>query len=159
VTHLTVAEAAGALWLLVATLLIPSAGAETVCLTLDGGESKRTFEVAVGDKLSLTFTHSIFGAQVEEHFRIGTTTFQPSELRYAEPRLVEFYGHESARHEAGWWVVRPKPAILPSLNLNLSNDASMSLFFDQAIIPLKVVIQPGSALRLTVAICENSADD
>lgn len=150
----TVTHAAGALWLLIAALLTPSAGAETVCLTLDGGESKRTFEVAVGDKLSLTFTHSIFGAQVEEYFRVGTTAFQLSELRYAEPRLVEFYGHESARREAGWWVVRPKPVLLPSLNLSLSNDASMSLFFDQPIIPLKLVIQPGSALRLTVATCE-----
>jgi hypothetical protein len=154
----TVTQAAAALWLLIGALYIPSAGAETVCLTLDGGENKRTFEVAVGDKLSLSFTHSIFGSQVEEHFRIGATAFQLSELRYAEPRLVEFYGHESARREAGGWVVRPKPILLPSLNLNLSNDASMSLFFDQPIIPLKLVIQPGSTLRLSVASCKSLAD-
>ena len=153
----TVAQALAALWLLIAALYTPPAGAETVCLTLDGGENKRIFEVAVGDKLSLMFTHSIFGSQVEEHFRIGATAFQLTELRYTEPRLVEFYGHESARREAGGWVVRPKPILLPSLNLNLSADASMSLHFDRHADSKQLVIQPGSALRLTVATCENSA--
>ncbi len=105
-----------------------------VCLTVDAGERKATFEVAVGDKLALAFTHSIYGTQVEAHFRIGARAFQPVQLRYAEQRLVEFYGHESARREDGWWVVEERGAELAALDLRASPDASMRVDFrDQQI--------------------------
>jgi len=131
---ITVARAAAAFWLLIAALPIPFAGAETVCLTVATGERKATFPVAVGDKLALAFTHSIYGSQVAEHFRIGARAFQPVQLRYAELRLVEFYGRESARREDGWWVVDESGVELAALDLRASQDASMRVVFrDQQI--------------------------
>ena len=122
-------RAAAAFWLLVAALPRPVAGAETLCLTLDGEERKATFAVGVGDKLALAFTHSIYGTQVEEHFRIGAGAFQLFQLRYEELRLVEFYGHESARLENGWWVVDQVGGELAALDLRASQDASMRVVF------------------------------
>jgi len=150
----TLAQAAGAFWLLIAALPIFVAGAETVCLTVDAGERKATFEVAVGDKLALAFTHSIYGTQVEEHFRIGASAFQPVQLRYAEQRLVEFYGHESARLEDGWWVVDESGVDLAALDLRASQDASMRVVFRDHQISLGGKSSAGGHARLSVSVCQ-----
>ena len=92
-TPYALARVATAFWPLIATLPVTFAGAETLCLRVDGEERTATFAVAVGDRVALAFTHSIYSTQVEEHFRIGGRAFQPIQLRYEELRLVEFYGH------------------------------------------------------------------
>ena len=133
-TPYALARVATAFWPLIATLPVTFAGAETLCLRVDGEERTATFAVAVGDRVALAFTHSIYGSEVEERLRIGAGGFQPLELRYAEQRLVEFYGHESARRENGWWVVDSSGAELAALDLRASQDASMRVAFrDQQI--------------------------
>ena len=140
-------RAAAAFCLLIAALPHPVAEAETLCLTVDGEERTATFAVGVGDKLALGFTHSIYGTQVEELFRIGARGFQPVRLRYAEQRLVEFYGHEAARLEDGWWVVDESGAELAALDLRTSHDASMRVVFRARQFSL------GGRARLSVSAC------
>ena len=141
--------------------LLPITGnAQSLCiqLTSDGGV-EQSVPVRLGGALRVSFRHSIYGSQVEELFALRRDGFQLTQLRYAEARLVDFYGYENAKQENGLWVVTPTPTLLPSLNLILSADASMSLHFDRHANSKQLDIQPGSALRLTVATCENSADD
>ena len=144
---LTAARAATGLGLLIAALAGPFAEAQIVCLTVDSEASKANFEAIAGDKLALAFTHSIYGTQVEEHFRIGAGAFQLFQLRYEELRLVEFYGHESARRENGWWVVDQVGRELAALDLRASQDASMRVTFRNREISL------GGRARLSVNAC------
>ena len=149
--------------LLIAALsagLLPVTGnAQSLCVQLMSNSGiERSVPVRLGNTLRLTFRHSIYGSQVEEVLALRRDGFQLTQLRYAEARLVDFYGYENAEHKNGLWVVTPAPTLLPSLNLILSADASMSLHFDRQANSKQLVIQPGSALRLTVATCENSAD-
>ena len=65
------------------------------------------YPVAAGDLLKIAFTHSIYGSQVEERFQINAASFASVDVRYSEPRLVEFYGFESATRAGDWWVTRP----------------------------------------------------
>lgn len=145
---------------LLASLLPANGGAQSLCLQLmsDRG-TERSVPARLGSTLHLSFRHSIYDSQVEEVFALRRDGFQLTQMRYAEARLVDFYGYENAKHENGLWVVTPTPALLSSLNLILSADASMSLHLDRYANSKQLVIQPGSALRLTVATCENSADD
>jgi hypothetical protein len=81
------------------------AAAQRVCLTLDTEQQRATYPIVVGDALYLSFRHSIYGSEVEEQFQVAPGGFRANKLRYAELRLVEFYGYESATNEDGWWVV------------------------------------------------------
>jgi hypothetical protein len=142
-------------------LLLPAIGnAQPLCVrVLNDNRIERSVPVRFGSTLRLNFRHSIYRSQVEELFAVRQNGFELTQLRYGEARLVDFYGYENAKHENGLWVVTPTPALLPSLSLILSADASMSLHFDRQANSKRLVIQPGSALRLTVATCENGADD
>ena len=142
-------------------LLLPAIGnAQPLCVrVLNDNGIEHSVPIRLGNTLRLSFRHSIYASRVEEVFALRHDGFQLIQLRYAEARLVDFYGYENAKHENGLWVVTPTPTLLPSLNLILSADASMSLHFDRHANSKRLVIQPGSALRLTVATCENSADD
>jgi hypothetical protein len=143
-----------------AWLLPVTANAQSLCVQLmsDSG-LEHSVPVRLGNTLRVRFRHSIYGSQIEEAFALRRNGFELIQLRYSEARLVEFYGFEKAEHENGLWVVTPTPRFLPSLNLILSADASMSLHFDRHAKSKQLVILPGSGLRLTVATCENSADD
>jgi len=136
-----------------------SGGAQSMCVQLktDTG-AQRSVPINLGGTLRLSFRHSIYGSKVEEVFALRREGFELIQLGYGEARLVEFYGYENAKHENGVWVVSPTPTILPSLNISLSADASMSLHFDRHADSKQLVIQPGSALRLTIASCKCSAD-
>jgi hypothetical protein len=136
-----------------AALPVPFAGAGTICLTVAAAERRAMFAVGVGDTLALAFTHSIYGSQVEEHFRIGARAFQPVQLRYAEQRLVEFYGYESARRQGGWWVVDASGAELTYLDLRASQDASMRVAFHDHQIVLGGTSSSGGHARLSVSAC------
>ncbi|MGZ8479747.1 MAG: hypothetical protein ACXW6K_17290 [Candidatus Binatia bacterium] len=111
----------------------------------------------LGGAMRLSFRHSIYGSQVEEVFSLRRDGFQLTQLRYSEARLVDFYGYENADLENGAWVVNPPPVLLPSLNLNISADATMALYFDRRYDSKPLTIRPTGALRLTVASCKSSA--
>ena len=119
---------------------------------------ERSVPVRLKSTLRLSFRHSIYGSQVEELFTVRRNGFELTQLRYSEARLVDFYGYEDAKHENGVWIVAPMPALFPSLSLNSSADASMALRLEQQPDLLQPILQPGSALRLTVAACKDASD-
>ena len=141
-------------------LLLPAIGnAQPLCVrVLNDNGIEHSVPVRLGSTLRLSFRHSIYGSQVEELFALRRDGFQLTQLRYTEARLVEFYGYENAKHENAVWVVSSTPTIFPSLNISLSDDASMSLHFDHLGDSKPFMIQPGSALRLSVASCKSRAN-
>ncbi|MGH7851796.1 MAG: hypothetical protein ACREP3_00015 [Candidatus Binatia bacterium] len=128
-----------------------------VALVSDAGVQRR-IPVRLKSTLRLSFRHSIYGSQAEELFTVRRNGFELTQLRYSEARLVDFYGYENAKHKNGVWIVAPVPALFPSLSLNSSADASMSLRLEQQPDLVQPIIQPGSALRLTVAACKDASD-
>ena len=118
----------------------------------------RSLEVTLGSTLRVRFRHSIYGSQVEEIFALRPDGFERVELRYGEARLVDFYGHEHGRFYNGAWVVKPAPTLLPRLDLRASHDAELSVDFKQLQNDHSIVVQPNSALRLTVEQCNSGAD-
>jgi hypothetical protein len=128
--------------------------AEAACLRLDGG-SGRVSERAVplGGEVRLRFRHSIWGALVEEQFRVASEGLELVRLRYAEERLVEFYGHEGARQEGNWWVVEDGPRRFANLWLRVSRESEMRLLVGAEPIPLWTMAEPGGVIRLCVTGC------
>ena len=118
----------------------------------------RSVPVRLKSTLRLSFRHSIYDSQVEELLTVHRNGFELTQLRYSEARLVDFYGYENAKHENGVWIVVPVPVLFPSLSLNSSADASMSLRLEQQPDWVQPIIQPGSALSLTVAACKDASD-
>jgi hypothetical protein len=139
-----------------ACLAVTAAAAQPICLTVQTKSASAHHVIAAGDELYLTFPHSIYGSQVEEHFRLTAQGFQLVELRYAEPRLVEFYGHESAANEDGGWVVRKLGPVLTVLDLHVTPDSWIAVTFGAK--NLKVIhsdLSNGRA-RLALSVCPRS---
>ncbi|HKY07782.1 MAG TPA: hypothetical protein VJQ55_06060, partial [Candidatus Binatia bacterium] len=98
-----------------------------MCVGLAGDAGvQRSVPIRPGSTLRLSFRHSIYGSQVEELFTVRRNGFELAQLRYSEPRLVEFYGYDSANYENGAWVVRPRSSAISSLNLRTTSAAPMS---------------------------------
>jgi hypothetical protein len=145
--------AAAALGLLLSFALGSSAAAQRACLTLDTERQRATYPIVVGDALYLSFRHSIYGSEVEEQFQVAPSGFRANKLRFAELRLVEFYGHESATNEDGWWVVQNPGREFATLDLRASHDSSLRIdFLDQTISLRSETVIDGRA-RLTVSAC------
>lgn len=144
---------------LLGTLFMPAtSNAEQLCVRLESpNRVVRQVTARPGATMRLTFRHSIYGSQVDELFALRQDGFQPRQLRYAEARLAEFYGHDNAKFDKGAWVVQPNAALLPSVNLILSADAAMALHFEELANRETILLQPGGALRLTVASCPSHA--
>ena len=142
-----------ALWL----LLPAGIHGESRCVHVkkDGSEW-RTVPAFIGSEIRLRFAHSIYGSRVEEVFRLGPEAFHVTALRYAEPRLVEFYGHDRAVYENGAWVVRPRSAPIASLGLRTSSAAAMSLLVEQEQRSINLAIPANSVLHLTIASCKEA---
>lgn len=117
-----------------------------------------TIRTALGDEVRLHFRHSLYGSQVEEHFRVAKDGFQSVRLRYAERRLVEFYGHEAARREEGWWVVEGDRRELSLLRLRVSPESGVELSVGSGRIPLWELVEPSGLVHLGVASCEGGDD-
>jgi hypothetical protein len=117
-----------ALGILLALLTVGSARGESLCLgvTTNDGPAAH-FTVAPGDKLVVRFAHSLYGSTVEEEFRVAATGFRSSQLRYGEPRLVEFYGHDFSRQENGLWIVDPPGVHIQFLDVHASSDAAIQV--------------------------------
>jgi hypothetical protein len=140
-----------------ATWLSGSAGATSLCVQVEkNGFFWRSIPAISGSKTRLNFHHSIYGSRVEEIFRLGADGFHLTKLRYAEHRLVEFYGYEDAVFENGMWVVQPRPAAIPSLSLRTSSDAALSLFLDQGKKSIQLAMPADSVLHLTIARCKDA---
>jgi hypothetical protein len=144
---------AAALGLLLALAQGSAAAAQKVCLILDTEQQRVTHPILVGDALHLSFRHSIYGSAVEEQFQITPGGFRANKLRYAELRLVEFYGHESATNQDGWWIVDNPGRKFPTLDLRVSREASIRItFLDQTISLRNDTAMDGRA-RLSVSAC------
>jgi hypothetical protein len=142
-----------ALWL----LLPAGIQGESRCVHVKkNGSVWRTMPAFIGSEIRLRFAHSIYGSRVEEIFHLGADAFHLVELRYAEPRLVEFYGHERAVYEKGAWVVRPPSAPISSLGLRTSSAEPMSLVFEQEQRSIELATPANSALHLTIASCKEA---
>lgn len=146
-------QVAATLGLLLALSLGSAAAAQRVCLTLHTEEQVVTYSIVAGDALHLSFRHSLYGSEVEEQFQVAPGGFRPNKLRYAELRLVEFYGHESATNEGGWWVVHNPGREFPSLDLRVSREASIRITFLDQTISLQNDTAIDGRVRLSVSAC------
>jgi hypothetical protein len=146
-------QAAATLGLLLALSLSSAVAAQRVCLTLDTEQQRATYPIVVGDALHLSFRHSIYGSEVEEQFQVAPGGLRANKLRYAELRLVEFYGHESATNEDGWWVVHNPGREFPTLDLRVSRESSLRITFLGQTISLRSDAAIDGRLRLSVSAC------
>ena len=146
-------QAAAAMGLLLALALGSAAAAQTVCLILDTEQQRVAYPIVVGDALHLSFRHSIYGSQVEEQFQVAPGGFRANKLRYAELRLVEFYGHESATNEDGWWIVQNPGREFPTLDLRASRESSLRIAFLDQTISLRSDTAIDGRARLSVSAC------
>ena len=147
------APQAAALGLLLAFALGSAAAAQKVCLTLDTEQQRVTYPIVVGEALHLSFRHSIYGSEVEEQFQVAPGGFRANKLRYAEQRLVEFYGHESATNEDGWWIVHNPGREFPTLDLRASRESSLRITFSDQTISLQNDTATDGRARLSVSAC------
>ena len=143
-------------FLLFGSLPATAAGAEPVCLNVQKTGAIARYPISLGDKIDITFRHSIYGSEVEEQFRVTSQGFQLTELRYAEPRLVEFYGHESAANEDGRWVVRKLGTVLASLDLHVSRGASIAVVIGAEKPAVELNTLSEGRTRLTLSTCPRS---
>ena len=140
-----------------ATLLPAGVSATSLCVHVEkDGFLWRSLPAILGSEARLNFFHSIYGSGVEEVFRLHPDGFHLIELRYAERRLVEFYGYEEADYKNGMWVVKPRPAAISSLSLRTRSQ--VSVLFDQQTTPIPLTMPADSALRLTVGACKDASD-
>jgi hypothetical protein len=146
-------QAAAVLGLLLAVGPGGAAAAQRVCLTLDTEQQRATYPVVVGDAVYLSFRHSIYGSQVEEQFQIAPDGLRVDKLRYSELRLVEFYGHESATNENGWWIVQYQGREFPSLDLRASPESSIRITLLDQTIFLRSDSAGEARARLSVSAC------
>jgi hypothetical protein len=133
-----------------------AAVAQPICLNVQTKNGSARHAIAAGDELYLTFPHSIYGSQVEEHFRATSEGFQLTELRYAEPRLIEFYGHESAFKKDGQWVVRQRGLLLTLLDLHVSPDSWIRVRFGVESLTVKHDSVSDGRARLLLSACSGS---
>ncbi|MBI4737526.1 MAG: DUF1850 domain-containing protein [candidate division NC10 bacterium] len=142
------------LLLLAMGLLAPPLPAGARCLTLEaeGGPVAST-RVEDGDEVRLRFLHSLWGSPVEEDFRITGEGLELVRLRYAERRLVEFYGHEAARRDGDWWVVEGDRRHFRALTLRANRESRMQLSVGAEKIPLWTLAASAGPIRLTVIAC------
>lgn len=135
------------------------AGAEGMCLRVEAeGRPVAAIPAAVGDEVRLRFRHSIYGSQVEEHFRVARDGFRSVRLRYAERRLVEFYGHETAQPAEGWWVVEGDRRELSLLRLRVSPESRIELSVGPERVPLWRLVEPAGLVHVAVTLCEGRDD-
>ena len=136
--------------------LVTAVRAESICLNVQMGGTTARYPVGMGDKLHIVFSHSIYGSQVEEHFRTTSEGFQLFELRYADPRLVEFYGHEWAATEDSQWVVRQRGPLLTILDLHVSPDSWIRVRFGAESLTVKHDSVSDGRARLLLSACSGS---
>ena len=146
-------QAATVMALLFALALGSPAAAQRICLTLDTEQQRAIYPMLVGNALYISFRHSIYGSQVEEQFQVAPAGFRTNKVRYSELRLVEFYGHESATNEDGWWIVHNPGREFPTLHLRVSRESSLDITFLDQTISLRSDTATDGRARLSVSAC------
>jgi hypothetical protein len=130
------------------------ASVEPLCLRVEDDERLvANFSIHPGDDFFLSFPHSLYGSIVEEQFFVIGNHFQLGRARYQEARLVEFYGHENAQLQEGWWLVELEPREVPSLELGVSQDARFELIRGNQRISLSPESAAGGFFRLRIGSC------
>jgi hypothetical protein len=140
---------------LLATPLPASAGHHCV-LVKSGEEIFKPIAAAPDTEVRLSFNHSLYGSAVDEVFQVQADGFHLIQLRYGEHRLVDFYGHESAKFERGAWIVTPQQRIFPALDLRASPDASMTIALVSLRDQKRFVLRNVEALRIGVVSCNGT---
>jgi hypothetical protein len=153
IEHNEIKAVAVALGLLLVLALGSATAAQRVCLTLDMEQQRVIYPLLVGDALHISFRHSIYGSEVEEQFQVAPGGFRANKLRYAELRLVEFYGHESATKQEGWWIVYNPGRELPTLDLRPSVKSPIRITFLDQTISLRSDGAVEAGVRLSVSAC------
>jgi hypothetical protein len=139
--------------LLAAVICISPAKAGNTCLRLEFGEKSTLYPVAGGAAFTISFVHSIYGMEVQEQLRITPTGFETAKLRYAELRLAEFYGHDGAKLEQGWWIVDNSGKHLPRLHIRASKESALVIFFGEQRIRLGNNYITDGSVRIVVTLC------
>ena len=140
---------------------LPSAGnaATLLCVRVRAGEREASIPVGAQSELRMTFSNSVYDSMVEETFGVSRDGLTPSRLFYAEPRLVEFYGHEGASYENGFWVVAPAPRRIKRLDLRVSGDATIRNSVDGQSIFIRDSGAGGANAQLSVETCGSVNDE
>jgi len=146
----------GFFFLSFASLLVTAAAAQPICLNVQTTSGSANYAIAAGDELYLTFPHSIYGSQIEEHFRATSEGFELTKLRYAELRLVEFYGHEWAAKEGGWWVVPKRGPVSAILDLRVSPGSWIGVTVGAEKLTVKHDSASDGHARLALSACPRS---
>lgn len=132
---------------------LPHPGNRELCLQLDGAVPALAVPVADGDEAQISFRHSVYGSSVREVFRLLDAGLQLARVSYAELRLAEFYGHETARRDGSWWVVPAQGPILPTVILRVTSGSEMAVAVGRRTVRLSDAVEPGGRVRLTVRPC------
>lgn len=139
---------------LVAAFLGSCGPAAELCLDLATGANTRlSLPVSPGQRVRFSFRHSLYGSRVEEQFEITRHGLRIEKLRYAESRLLEFYGHEAGRLENGSWVVEGNRRLLSTLDLRVSPESSWQMTLGLRTLLLWQMVETGGAARVAVSSC------
>jgi hypothetical protein len=147
------AYAIGLIGLLAAIIFASPAKAGDTCLRFEAGKRSLLYPVAAGSDFRLSFVHSIYGTEVQEQFWITSTGFQTAKLRYAELRTAEFYGHDGAKLEHGWWAVDNPGRHLPHLDIRASEESAFRIYFGAEKIRLGNNHITDGSVRIVVTSC------
>jgi hypothetical protein len=147
------AQTAVVSWLLTVVISVAPAHAESICLHVQTGDRSVLYPAAVATGFTISFRHSIYGTEVQEQFRITPTGFQTEKLRYAELRLAEFYGHDAAKFEQGWWTVNNSGSELRQLDIRVSQESAIEISFGERRIWLAENQRMGDHVRLSITSC------
>ena len=123
---------------------------DAVQLVLVTSNSEMRLPVRVSEELHIRFRHSVYGSTVEEAFVIGASGLELRQLRYEEPRLADYYGHDHSTRVGDWWVVNCNGHLHPELSLRVSADSEMRLSVGAHVIELKDLVRAGGAVRISV---------
>ena len=107
------AQTAVVSWLLTVVISVAPAHAESICLPCKPAIAQFYIRPPSQPVSPSAFATQFMVREVQEQFRITPTGFQTEKLRYAELRLAEFYGHDAAKFEQGWWTVNNSGSELP----------------------------------------------
>jgi hypothetical protein len=147
----------GMLCLLTAVIWAAPAHAESLCLRLQAGDRSALYSVVAGSHFGISFLHSIYGTEVQEQFRITATGFETDKLRYSELRLAEFYGHDGAKLEQGWWIADNRDNQLRHLDIRMSEGSDFRILFGERSVGLAQNRRIGDHVRLSITPCGDAS--
>jgi hypothetical protein len=121
-----------------------------VYLVLATSQSELRFSVDPQEKMRLRFNHSIYGSAVEEEFAINAGGFETRRLRYEEPRLAEYYGHEHTVRCHEWWIVNVRRQTISEIILRVTPQSQMHLSVGDLAFDLTEMVPQNGAIRASV---------